>query len=130
MKTARRAATLALCDTPAKGARSRSKSPRGGAATPSPNGKQAAAASSAGSFGKKGIMNKVKPSEFQSSTKIEAVLDETRKMMRNDATAKAIIFSQFGAMLELVEYRLKREGISCVVFRGGMSMQARDSALV
>merc|ERR1719473_1294241 len=32
-------------------------------------------------------------------------------------------------MLELVEFALKREGISSVIFRGGMSMQARDEAL-
>jgi len=71
----------------------------------------------------------VRASEFQSSTKIEAVLDEVRKMLKADKTNKAIIFSQFGGMLELVEFALKREGISCVIFRGGMSMQARDDAL-
>merc|ERR1719482_1966305 len=75
-------------------------------------------------------MQKVRASEFQSSTKIEAVLDEVKKMMKTDKTAKAIVFSQFTMMLELVEFRLKREGISCVVFRGGMSMQARTDALV
>merc|ERR1719182_641217 len=32
-------------------------------------------------------------------------------------------------MLELVEFRMKREGISCVVFRGSMTMQARTDAL-
>merc|ERR1719198_1871977 len=32
-------------------------------------------------------------------------------------------------MLELLDFRLKRAGISCVVFRGGMTMQARDDAL-
>jgi len=82
-----------------------------------------------GSWGRGGVMQKVRASEFQSSTKIEAVLDEVRKMMKSDKTDKAIIFSQFGGMLELVEFALKRAGISCVVFRGGMSMQARDDAL-
>eukprot|EP00931_Biecheleriopsis_adriatica_P089973 TRINITY_DN64028_c0_g1_i1.p1 TRINITY_DN64028_c0_g1~~TRINITY_DN64028_c0_g1_i1.p1 ORF type:complete len:1219 (+),score=284.44 TRINITY_DN64028_c0_g1_i1:79-3657(+) len=82
-----------------------------------------------GGFGANGIMKKVKASEFQSSTKIEALIDEVKKMMKNDSTAKGIVFSQFGAMLELVEFRMKREGISCVVFRGGMSMQAREDAL-
>merc|ERR1740127_167795 len=50
-------------------------------------------------------------------------------MMKSDKSAKAIVFSQYGMMLELVEFRLKREGISCVIFRGGMSMQAREDAL-
>jgi DNA repair protein RAD16 len=79
--------------------------------------------------GKKSVMNKIRASEFQSSTKIEALLDELRKMRKDDKTNKAIVFSQFGVMLELVEFALKRDGISCVMFRGGMSMQARDDAL-
>jgi len=74
-------------------------------------------------------MAKVRAAGFVSSTKIEALLDEIRKMMKADKTDKAIVFSQFGGMLELVEFSLKRAGISCVVFRGGMSMQARDDAL-
>merc|ERR1719343_1801404 len=32
-------------------------------------------------------------------------------------------------MLELVEFRMKSAGISRVIFRGGMSMQAREDAL-
>ncbi|CAL1154043.1 unnamed protein product, partial [Cladocopium goreaui] len=71
----------------------------------------------------------VKASDFQSSTKIEALLDEINQMISGDPSAKGIVFSQFGSMLELVEFRMKRAGISCVVFRGGMSMQARDDAL-
>jgi len=94
--------------------------PRSRAASPAKTSKQATP---------RGIMQKIRASEFQSSTKIEALLDELRKMMKSDKTAKAIVFSQYGAMLELVEFALKREGISCVVFRGGMSMQARDDAL-
>jgi len=80
-------------------------------------------------YGKAGVMNKVRASEWQSSTKIEALMDEINKMRNGDKTNKAIVFSQFTAMLELVEFRLKRAGISCVVFRGGMSMQARDDAI-
>eukprot|EP00928_Gymnodinium_smaydae_P035606 TRINITY_DN25023_c0_g4_i1.p1 TRINITY_DN25023_c0_g4~~TRINITY_DN25023_c0_g4_i1.p1 ORF type:complete len:1193 (+),score=345.81 TRINITY_DN25023_c0_g4_i1:101-3679(+) len=104
-------------------------------ALPAPGGKGSAkgggaAKAPASSAGKRGaIMQKVKASEFQSSTKIEALLDEVQKMIRQDSTAKAIVFSQFGAMLELVEFRLKRAGISCVIFRGGMTMEARDAAL-
>mmetsp|Transcript_56102 Transcript_56102/g.88937 ORF Transcript_56102/g.88937 Transcript_56102/m.88937 type:complete len:1185 (-) Transcript_56102:208-3762(-) len=94
--------------------------PRSRVASPAKTSKQATT---------RGIMQKIRASEFQSSTKIEALLDEVRKMMKSDKTAKAIVFSQYGAMLELVEFALKREGISCVVFRGGMSMQARDDAL-
>lgn len=82
-----------------------------------------------GGFGPNSIMKKVKAADFQSSTKIEALLDEINQMIAGDSGAKGIVFSQFGSMLELVEFRMKRAGISCVVFRGGMSMQARDDAL-
>jgi len=81
-------------------------------------------------LGKRNIMQKVKPADFRSSTKIEALVDEVNKMIANDPSAKGLVFSQFGAMLELVEFRLKSAGISCIVFRGGMTMQARNDALV
>merc|ERR1719321_970991 len=32
-------------------------------------------------------------------------------------------------MLELIEFRLKRAGIACVVYRGGMTMQAKTDAI-
>jgi len=115
--------------TPAK----RGKANQAVLALPAPPGWKPASGKRSASPAKaaptKGIMKKVGAANFKSSTKIEAVVDETRKMMKSDSTAKAIIFSQFGAMLELLEFRLKREGISCVVFRGGMTMQARNDAL-
>ncbi|CAE7616604.1 rhp16 [Symbiodinium natans] len=128
----------AVC-TPVKTARPRSASPAAKAkeaktsaklALPAPAEGQASTKSVAkGGFGPGSIMKKVKASEFQSSTKIEAVVDEISKMTKSDPSAKGIVFSQFGSMLELVEFRMKRAGISCVVFRGGMSMQAREDAL-
>jgi len=81
-------------------------------------------------LGKRSIMQKVKPSDFKSSTKIEALCSEVQKMIDSDPSAKGLVFSQFGAMLELVEFRLKSAGVSCIVFRGGMTMQARNDALV
>lgn len=50
-------------------------------------------------------------------------------MMKGDKAAKGIVFSQFTAMLDLIEFRMKRAGISCVKFTGSMSMQARTNAL-
>jgi len=130
-KKPRKAAT----STPAKTARPRSSSPvakakakAGTAALPAPK-EEASKSVAKGGFGPGSIMKKVTASEFQSSTKIEALLDEVNKMTQGDPAAKGIVFSQFGSMLELVEFRMKRAGISCVVFRGGMSMQAREDAL-
>lgn len=104
-------------------------SPATPAATGSRGSREMSAAAAAG-MGRGSILQKIRASEFQSSTKIEALLDEVKRMMASKPTDKGIVFSQFGAMLELVEFRLKREGIACVVLRGGMSMQARNDSLV
>lgn len=55
-------------------------------------------------------------SRFQSSTKIEALREELEVMRARDPGAKAIVFSQFTSMLELIGFRLEqvREGV-CVV---------------
>jgi len=131
--------TNVVIATPKRGSkltRSLTKKAAEALATPKkgPRPRQSVAASTPSALdlklGKKNIMQKVKPSNFQSSTKIEALVDEIQTMMDKDPTAKGLVFSQFGAMLELVEFRLKTAGISCVVFRGGMTMQARNDAIV
>lgn len=47
-------------------------------------------------------------SRFQSSTKIEALREELELMRRRDPSAKAIVFSQFTSMLELIGFRLEQ----------------------
>lgn len=42
-----------------------------------------------------------------------------------DAEVKSLVFSQFCAMLDLIEFRLKREGIPCVQLTGAMTAVAR-----
>eukprot|EP00913_Durusdinium_trenchii_P028643 g26863.t1 len=70
-------------------------------------------------------MQKIKTSEFQSSTKIEALVQEIKKMESTDATSKALVFSQFTRFLELIEWRLKREGISAATVLGSMPIVSR-----
>ena len=50
-------------------------------------------------------------------------------MSNSDPSAKALIFSQFTRMLELVDFSLKKEGIQGVVLTGACSMRQRDSIL-
>lgn len=50
-------------------------------------------------------------------------------MIQEDPSAKAIVFSQFTSMLDLVGYRLEQTGFQCVRLHGGMSLQARDTAI-
>ena len=43
-------------------------------------------------------------------------------MHEEDPAAKAIVFSQFVAMLDLIEHRLQKAGIRTVKLNGGMSV--------
>ena len=45
---------------------------------------------------------------FQSSTKIEALREELALMLARDPSAKALVFSQFTSMLDLIYYRLQQ----------------------
>ena len=57
---------------------------------------------------KSSILSRIKTSDFQSSTKIEALREEVHKMLQADPSAKAIVFSQFTSMLDLVSFRLEQ----------------------
>lgn len=82
------------------------------------------------SKGRSSIMQKIKTSEFRSSTKIEALLQEIKKMESADSANKALVFSQFTRFLELIEWRLKREGISAATVLGSMPIVARNNIIV
>ncbi|OAE22755.1 hypothetical protein AXG93_2035s1390 [Marchantia polymorpha subsp. ruderalis] len=56
----------------------------------------------------------------------DLVKEEIFLMLAKDPGAKAIIFSQFTAMLELIGFFLQKSGIGFVKLDGSMSMQARD----
>ncbi|CAL5226040.1 g8852 [Coccomyxa viridis] len=75
---------------------------------------------------KSSILNRMKLAGFQSSTKIEALREELALMLAQDPSAKALVFSQFTSMLDLIYYRLQQVGIRCVRLEGSMSMEARD----
>lgn len=75
---------------------------------------------------KSSILSRIKTTDFQSSTKIEALREEVHKMLQADPSAKAIVFSQFTSMLDLVSFRLEQTGVKCVRLQGSMSMDHRD----
>jgi DNA repair protein RAD16 len=77
----------------------------------------------------KGILGKLNLAQFQSSTKIEALMEELHLMQENDPAAKAIVFSQFVSFLDLMEFRLQKAGIKVVKLNGGMTVAARDGVL-
>jgi DNA repair protein RAD16 len=64
----------------------------------------------AASSKRRSILSRISASTFQSSTKIEALREELERMREADPGAKAIVFSQFTSMLELIQYRLEQVG--------------------
>lgn len=52
---------------------------------------------------------------FQSSTKIEALREELDLMRAADPGAKAIVFSQFTSMLELIWFRLEQVCVAALI---------------
>ncbi len=75
------------------------------------------------------ILSRIDTSNFQSSTKIEALREELDKAIAADPSAKAIVFSQFTSMLDLVQFRLEQTGTKCVRLTGSMTLDARDAAI-
>eukprot|EP00940_MAST-03C_sp_MAST-3C-sp2_P001866 g1866.t1 len=83
--------------------------------------------SSAGmSMGRKTILQRLNMKEWVSSTKIEAVCAELKAMKKGE---KAIVFSQYTRMLDLVTWRLKRAGLKVCVLVGSMPLAQRKSTL-
>jgi DNA repair protein RAD16 len=66
---------------------------------------------------------------FQTSTKIEALMQELEHLKIRDPCGKAIVFSQFVNMLDIIQHRLTLGGIKCVKLSGNMSMDVRDQTL-
>ncbi|PFH35129.1 SWI2/SNF2-containing protein RAD16 [Besnoitia besnoiti] len=79
--------------------------------------------------GPAGIMQKIKASEFRSSTKIEALYQELLEIEAEDSTVKSLVFSQFCSMLDLIEWRLKKGGIHCAKLVGSMPIVSRSNVL-
>ncbi|KAK6588948.1 Swi2 Snf2 ATpase [Cryptosporidium xiaoi] len=77
----------------------------------------------------KNIIRQIKTQGFESSTKIDRLIEEINRMMNEDPESKGIVFSQFTNMLDLVSYRLKKSNIGCVMLAGSMSILQRNSIL-
>jgi DNA repair protein RAD16 len=79
---------------------------------------------------KKGsIINRIRMSDWTSSTKIELLVYELYKLRSSKQTLKSIVFSQFTSMLQLVEWRLRRAGISTVMLDGSMTPLQRQRSI-
>jgi DNA repair protein RAD16 len=78
-------------------------------------------------YNKHSILHRISDIDsFQTSTKIEALMQELAHMKARDPSGKAIIFSQFVNMLDIIQHRLTIGGVKCVKLSGNMSMDMRD----
>ncbi|KAK2066517.1 hypothetical protein P8C59_000327 [Phyllachora maydis] len=78
---------------------------------------------------KSSIINRIKMENWTSSSKIELLVHELHRLRSDNATHKSIIFSQFTTMLQLLEWRLRRAGITTVMLDGSMTPAQRQASI-
>ncbi len=81
------------------------------------------------SVGRRNLMQLVRTDQFASSTKVEALAEQLRQIRATDATAKAIVFSQYSGMLDIVEWRLNKAGLKTVKLSGSLTVGQRQGVL-
>lgn len=81
------------------------------------------------------ILRRINLAEFATSTKIEAVVEELVEMRTQRPGSKALVFSQFVNMLDLLRWRLHSDpflqdlNLGVRILHGGMNVQSRNEAL-
>eukprot|EP00049_Salpingoeca_infusionum_P003423 m.66527 g.66527 ORF g.66527 m.66527 type:complete len:775 (-) comp12121_c0_seq1:1020-3344(-) len=75
------------------------------------------------------IVRRLDLERWQSSTKIEALLEELTELQSDSRRIKSIVFSQFTQFLDLLEWRLLRGGVRCVKLDGRMSPAKRAAVI-
>ena len=81
------------------------------------------------------ILRRINLAEFATSTKIEALVQELIEMRKQRPGSKALVFSQFVNMLDLIRWRLHSDpclsdlGLGVRILHGGMDVKSRDQAL-
>ncbi|KAI8959099.1 SNF2 family N-terminal domain-containing protein [Daldinia sp. FL1419] len=78
---------------------------------------------------KSSIINRIKMENWTSSSKIELLVHELHRLRSDSASHKSIIFSQFTTMLQLIEWRLRRAGITTVMLDGSMTPAQRQASI-
>ncbi|KAI0883195.1 uncharacterized protein GGS22DRAFT_168091 [Annulohypoxylon maeteangense] len=78
---------------------------------------------------KSSIINRIKMENWKSSTKIELLVHELYRLRSDKMCHKSIIFSQFTSMLQLLQWRLQRAGITTVMLDGSMNPAQRQASI-
>ncbi|KAF4691398.1 hypothetical protein FOZ60_015545 [Perkinsus olseni] len=78
-------------------------------------------------FGKNTIIDRIPSTEVMESSKVKAVLDTVKAMLKEDPTNKFLIFSQFTSLLEITQKEIDRRGLgSCGIIHGGLNVATRN----
>lgn len=81
------------------------------------------------------ILRRINLAEFATSTKIEVLIQELIEMRKRRPGSKALVFSQFVNMLDLVRWRLHSDpllvnlDLGVRILHGGMDVKSRDASL-
>ncbi|KAF8956086.1 RAD5-like protein [Flammula alnicola] len=67
--------------------------------------------------------------DFQSSTKLEALIQNLRKLRDQDPCFRAVVFSQFTSFLDLIQVALEREKFDQYRFDGTMDVKKKSAAI-
>lgn len=78
---------------------------------------------------KSSIINRIRMENWTSSSKIELLVHNLYRLRSDKASHKSIIFSQFTTMLQLIEWRLRRAGITTVMLDGSMTPAQRQASI-
>lgn len=82
-----------------------------------------------GVMAKNKFMDLIDVDKFESSSKIEALLKEIKRIEEDNPDHKVLVFSQFIRMLDLIEFRLKQEYVACVKLTGSLTIQQRNNII-
>jgi DNA repair protein RAD16 len=78
---------------------------------------------------KQGMLDRIDPSKWRTSTKIEALVEELHKIRTDSHTSKALVFSQSTSFLDLIARRLQLAGFKLARLQGSMSPEQRDRTI-
>ncbi|KAI8990572.1 SNF2 family N-terminal domain-containing protein [Trametes punicea] len=67
--------------------------------------------------------------DFRSSTKLEALIQDLRRLRDQEPCFRAVVFSQFTSFLDLIQVVLEREGLAWYRFDGSMDVKKRNEAV-
>ncbi|KAI0684760.1 SNF2 family N-terminal domain-containing protein [Cytidiella melzeri] len=72
---------------------------------------------------------RLRRNDFRSSTKLDALIQNLRRLRDQDPCFRAVVFSQFTTFLDLIQIVLEREGLAWFRFDGSMDVKKRSEAI-